>query len=115
MKKSPIKKVGKVGKETAKGMKKTAPVVCERAGGMWCGWDAPVRCEGATCEWPTCGGTHDLEMCHIIGRGQQGDETPENIAVLCLTHHNELDHASEARREEMRGVLQEVTAHGIGG
>ena len=96
-----MRQIGKVGARRAKGMKESAPTVCERAGGIWYGWTGE-RCVGATCEAPGCGETKDLAMCHIEGRGQQGDDTPENIVVLCQRHHRILDGDDKEERRKLR-------------
>jgi len=102
---TPLKHTGKVGLRRANGMKQSAPIVCERVGGRWLGWDAPVRCDGALCE--LCGQSKDLAMCHIQGRGQQGNEDPANLAVLCPKCHDTLDHADHDTREQLRERLRE--------
>ena len=96
-----MRQVGKVGARRAKGMRRSAPVVCARAGGTWYGWTGD-RCVGATCEAPGCGETKGLAMCHIEGRGQQGDDTPGNIVVLCQRHHRILDGDDKEERRKLR-------------
>jgi hypothetical protein len=104
-----VKSRGKVSVRRAKGMKAAAPIVCERAGGRWMGWDAPIRCVDARCE--RCGKydswAEPLAMCHIQGRGRQGDESPENLAVLCPSCHDLLDHGDADVREALRDKLRE--------
>ena len=116
MKQAPIKHLGKVGLRRAKGMKQSAPIVCERAGGHWNG----KYCEGATCEgwlpvrdmdgkiraWIKCPGMAS-DTAHITSRAQGGDEDPSNLAALCRTCHNTLDHADHDTREQLRTKLQE--------
>ena len=115
MKQTPIKPRGKRSREREKGMRDAAPTVCRRAGGEWCGWTGE-RCVNARCEMVgedgvRCMETRGLEMCHIQGRGQQGDESPENIIVMCQAHHHVLDHGPadvrEAMRERARRIVNE--------
>ena len=118
MKRNPIKKVGKNAR--GKELRDITPYLCERAGGMWCGWTAPVKCNGATCEWPDCCESQGLERAHINGRKSKKDDNVWNLAILCKAHHDELDHGTEKRREYMRETLTKLVrerneAHGIGG
>jgi len=96
MKKSPIKKVGKVGARRAKGMKKAYPIICERAGGVWNG----SYCEHAHCELCGRGGV-ELETAHIKGRWDQGDERVANLIALCGDCHIAMDEGDDETRERM--------------
>ena len=110
MKQSPMKHRGKVTAHRERGMKDSAPVVCARAGGSWCGWTGE-RCVGAQCE--LCGKAGWwYPLAHIIGRGQCGHEEPENLANLCLSCHDRFDHGTAEEREATRERLQAIAAHG---
>jgi hypothetical protein len=106
-----MRQVGKVGQRRAKGLRKAAPVVCARAGGTWYGWTGE-RCVGATCEAPGCGETKGLAMCHIQGRGQQGNDTPENIVVLCPLHHAILDGGDREERAKLTSEYRLIAKGG---
>lgn len=112
-----MNQVGKVGKRRQKGMKKAYPVVCERAGGQWNG----TFCEGAMCEgylpvydqegaikaWLKC--PHRAEdTAHITSRAQGGDESPDNLIVLCRPCHDLLDHGDRKTREALRERAKEI-------
>ena len=85
-----MKRRGKRSRETQKSMDADTPYLCPRAGGMWCGWTAPVNCVGAQCEW--CGKYgDDHARAHISGRGRQGKADRTNLAVLCRECHELLD------------------------
>ncbi len=99
-----MKQLGKVGKRRQKGMEKAAPIVCERAGGSWNGWTGE-RCVGAMCEICGCAGWW-YPLAHIQGRGVGGDERPDNLANLCLHHHDRLDNGSEEERRHLRAILE---------
>jgi hypothetical protein len=102
-----MRQVGKVGLRRAKGMKRAAPIVCERAGGRWCGFDGD-KCVGSQCE--LCGKYGWwYPLAHIQGRGVGGHEEPWNLANLCLSCHNTLDHADHDTREQLREKLREKT------
>ena len=110
MKQTLLKKRGKVTKRRERGMKDSAPTVCARAGGSWCGWTGE-RCVGAHCE--LCG-TYGwwYPLAHIQGRGVGGHEEPENLANLCLSCHDRFDHGTAEERVATREKLQAITAHG---
>jgi hypothetical protein len=68
---------------------------------------ARVRERDKVCLWgfasgdPCAGG---LEVHHITFRSHLGDDTPENLIVLCTKHHQEAQsHAIKA--EDLRGLL----------
>ena len=50
---------------------------------------------GNKCEWAECGAKSQLQLAHIHGKGMGGNEerkyNPENVAVLCMTHHDIYD------------------------
>ena len=64
MNRTPMKHRGKVTARRERGMKDSAPVVCARAGGSWCGWSGE-RCVGAQCE--DCGRAGAPEYTHQWG------------------------------------------------
>ena len=79
-----MRQVGKVGQRRAKGLKKAAPIVCERAGGWWAGGES--GCIGAHCE--VCGRAGWYQLAHVDERSQGGDESPENLLNACPTCHD---------------------------
>ena len=101
-----MKKRGKVTKRRERGMKDSAPVVCARAGGSWCGWTGE-RCVGAQCEMCGKAGWY-YPLAHIIGRGQCGHEEPENLANLCLACHDRFDHGAAEERAATREKLLRI-------
>ena len=116
MNRTPIKHRGKVTAHRERGMKDSAPVVCARAGGSWCGWSGD-RCVGAQCEMVDEKGVRCQNygwwypLAHIIGRGQCGHEEPWNLANLCLVCHDRFDHGTAEERAATREKLQAIAAH----
>jgi len=107
VKRTRLKPIGKVGRETAKSMKDETPYLCRRAGGEWCGWTGE-RCVGAKCEY--CGAYADdfTQRAHAIGRGRQGVDDRTNMAVLCLTCHTDLDNERvPGMRERLLAIVKE--------
>lgn len=52
-----------------------------------------VERAGAVCEWPHCQAPHQ-QMAHLHHRGMGGNpaaDRPDNVAMLCATHHDILD------------------------
>ena len=47
------------------------------------------------CEWADCYSTSQLQLAHIQAKGMGGSDSrkydPENVAVLCMTHHDIYD------------------------
>ena len=109
MRRTQMKPRGKRSRETSKTMDADTPYLCSRAGGMWCGWGAPVKCVGAQCEWPNCQRFgDDLARAHIIGRGRQGKDDRTNLAILCQEHHDILDNEEAPEmREKLLQVVKE--------
>ncbi len=69
------------------------------------------RSEGV-CEWSGCGG-EGVHMAHIEGIGRGGDPTgvrdkPENVAMLCVFHHDMLDGRAPLRLWQIERLLAEV-------
>jgi hypothetical protein len=87
-----MRQVGKVGQRRAKGLRRAAPIVCERAMGRWYGWPPGGEgCVGSVCE--ICGRAGWWPLAHIDERSQGGDESPENLLNACPHCH---DHAKYA-------------------
>jgi len=68
----------------ARRMKKSAPAVCERAGGWWAGESG---CIEAHCEICKRGGWW-YPLAHINEKSQGGDERPENLLNACPSCHD---------------------------
>ena len=65
--------------EHSRRMKKSAPIVCERAMGWWAG---DSGCIGSACE--VCGrGGWWYPLAHITEKSQGGGEEPENLLNAC--------------------------------
>jgi len=113
MRRTQLKSKGKRSRERERGMRDAAPIVCNRAGGEWCGWTGE-RCVGAQCEMVDTNGAQCenygwwYPLAHIQGRGVGGREKPENLMNLCLSCHNELDNGDNDVREAMREKLLQV-------
>ena len=65
------------------------------------------------CEFPTCALAGRLEMAHLRGSGAGGSkyrDVLENVAMLCVFHHDWLDCRStpNMRRFENEILLREV-------
>ena len=47
------------------------------------------------CEWADCNSRSQLQLAHIQAKGMGGSDSrkydPENVAVLCMTHHDIYD------------------------
>ena len=47
------------------------------------------------CEWADCNSWSQLQLAHIQAKGMGGSDSrkydPENVAVLCMTHHDIYD------------------------
>ena len=99
-----MRQVGKVGQRRAKGLKKVAPIICERAGGFWAGESG---CIGAHCE--VCGRAGVvLQMAHIRSRAQCGNEDVTNLILLCQECHYTMDNGDAETREQMRGKAKDI-------
>jgi len=108
VKRTPIKRVGKVGKRRAKKRKGINQALCERAGGSWeTNEFGHWHCEGHHCEF--CLRAMDCDGAHSQGRGQCGDDTLENIVVACPSCHYKFDHGDKATRAAMRERVKEIT------
>ena len=50
---------------------------------------------GNKCEWANCNSSNQLQLAHIRAKGMGGSDSrkydPENVAVLCMTHHDIYD------------------------
>ncbi len=110
MKQTRIAQRGKRSRETSKTMDADTPYLCSRAGGIWCGWDAPANCVGAQCEW--CGKYgDDHARAHVSGRGRQGADDRTNLAVLCKGCHDLLDGEKvDGMREALLEIVKERNA-----
>ena len=75
--------LGKVGLRRIKGLRKAAPIVCERSGGWWAGDEG---CIDSHCE--ICGRGGWWKLAHIDERSQQGGEEPENLLNACPDCHD---------------------------
>ena len=106
MKRTRINPRGKRSQETSKSMDADTPYLCDRAGGTWMGWKAPVKCVGAQCEW--CGKFgDDHARAHIMGRGRQGKDDRTNLAILCQECHDLLDNEKvDGMREELLRIVK---------
>lgn len=65
---------------------------------------ANYTCEWADCEIPKM----HLEMSHIIPIGSGGDDTLENVWMLCKYHHDLYDGRSPFKRRELRLLVVEL-------
>ena len=116
MRRTQLKSKGKRSRERERGMRDAAPIVCNRAGGEWCGRTGE-RCVGAQCEMVDENGVRCnnygwwFPLAHIQGRGVGGREKPENLMNLCLSCHDLMDHGPadvrEAMRERARRIVSE--------
>lgn len=55
---------------------------------------AAIERSGGRCEFPGCGTRNRLEMAHLRGSGAGGSryrDDLENVAMLCVPHHDWLD------------------------
>ena len=62
------------------------------------------------CEWAGCNRSSQLQLAHIQGKGMGGNEKrkydPENVAVLCMYHHDIYDGRSyKNSKYEIRMLL----------
>lgn len=69
------------------------------------------RAEGV-CEWTGCG-QPAAHMAHIQGIGRGGDplglrDTEDNVAALCVWHHDLLDGRVRMKLKEIEVLLAEV-------
>lgn len=56
----------------------------------------------------SCGNNHNLTVAHIwINRSHGGRGVKENLAVLCLKCHHELDNGRKAEQEYQQAVVQQ--------
>lgn len=62
------------------------------------------------CEWAGCNKSSQLQLAHIHGKGMGGNEKrkydPENVAVLCMYHHDIYDGRQyQGSKYELRMLL----------
>jgi len=108
-----MRRMGKVSRRRQRNMDKLTPALCERAGGTWTGRTGD-RCVGARCEW--CGANGTLHRAHLVGRGQQGKETMDNLILLCPRCHRLLDEGPgrDSLREKMTRLVKEKNEKEVG-
>lgn len=73
---TPIKKLGRRGKEALAALAKSRPIVLARAAGQ--------------CEW--CGARAELDVHHVLGRGRNPGHAllhePESLVAICRRCHD---------------------------
>lgn len=95
MKRTPIRRVGKVGRRRAAGMRAAKPVVLERSGG---------RCEAMFS--PACRLVGEC-LHHVKPRSRGGDDSPENLIHSChACHTGPQGIHSRPREATERGLLR---------
>ena len=62
------------------------------------------------CEWADCNSRSQLQLAHIQAKGMGGSDSrkydPENVAVLCMTHHDIYDGRQyQGSKYELRMLL----------
>ena len=77
MKRSRLRRTGKVGRRRSANLRRLLPFLLERA--------------GQRCENPFCRLRRPLDPHHIQKRSQGGRETPENLVMLCRADHLRTD------------------------
>ena len=73
---------------------------------------AKYRCEVPECTeagFRTVDGTPYCEVHHIIPLGEGGEDTIENVACVCPSHHREAHHGERA--DNLRAALQDLRCH----
>ena len=67
---------------------------------------------GNKCEWANCNSSNQLQLAHIRAKGMGGSDSrkydPENVAVLCMTHHDIYDgRNTKGTKRAMISLLRE--------
>lgn len=57
-----------------------------------------------------CGSSGNLEINHILGRAEGGDNNPENLETLCATCHAPITAAQIARGRDRRLARRRLPA-----
>ena len=74
-------------------------------------WNTANDRAGGRCEFPDCTLIGKVEMAHLAASGMGGSkyrDVPENVAMLCVLHHDWLDGriVANARRFENEQLLR---------
>lgn len=59
-------------------------------------------------ECVVCGAEKHLEMCHLIPKEKGGDDTPNNLVLLCHEHHRQAPNTGLSKNIMLNWIKQEA-------